>query len=1295
MATRACFVVGALLMCLVVSAIGIAQSGNAILGGTVSDSTSALIPGVTVTATNTQTGIKSTTVTNEAGTYQFPSVQPGAYKVTAELPGFRTQTYNDVTLGVAQQVRLNFTLEVGGVTQSVEVAVQADTLIATTSASVGAVLPEYKVRDLPLSNRNVLDLVATTANVSGSSFAGAPTGMAITTRDGISVNDGRYNNGVFSATVASPDLVEEVRVIVTPADAALGRGAGQVQMQTRSGTNQFRGSVFVTNRNSIWDASTFANNFNGIKKNYINRNDFGVRIGGPIVKNKTFFFFLYEGLQYVQKTPVTTTVLTDSARRGIYRYFPGTQSGNALAASPTVDLAGNPIDPTGQNRAVSSFNVFTRDPLRTGADPTGWVQKNLALIPLPNDFTVGDGLNTAGYRWIRRSIGSEANSGQGTNLNWNQFNLRIDHNFNTRHKLSLVGSDQRTRADLGQAAVPTGQTLGIAQLDGESNRHPVVYTAQLVSTLSSTLVNEARVGLRRGRAENVNSYDMPGAIGEEARKLLLYKNGIPYIPHSTFFTTQLISDGNSSIGSRSPMWIAADDVSWTKGKHSFKSGLEVRFGTQWSWNSDEIIPHANFGPTSRTAQYFQSSGNILGIPVNGIDNTSISGLSSNDQQRARDLLVDLAGSVAQISEAFSLCPGQGIKFLDYSQCYKKSREFHQNELSTYFKDDWKIRPNLTLNAGLRWEWFGVVHEKSGLMAMPVGGSNGLFGISGTGWEDWYKPGRLNGSLTVPILIDKGSPNPGLQLFPDDWNNFAPAVGLSWTLPWLGKDKTVLRLGYGVSYQGYGTTGGGLTFDIGPGLFPGMNQFASDPTGSTYRNLTNIVLPVPNRYPDGQLQITPLESRNEAVSTWDNHLVNPYIQNWSLGLQREIVPNLTLEIGYVGSKGTKLYSGINLNTPVTIENGLMDAFKTTIDGGNAPLFDRMLAGLNLGSGVVNGTSVTGSMSLRASSSTRGFLATGDVGGLANYLNTTTNFTNVAGGLLRNGKLPENFIVVNPQFTTVTLNGNPNNSTYHALNLSVNKRLSQGLTNQTTYTWSRNLGTATSSDPRDRQFNGKTLVTMHRTHRIQSNGTYELPFGPGRPFLSNAPGFLKRIVERWQFGAIFSLSSGQPFSLTSNGSPYLSGGTNYPDLLVSLPKSTGQVTKTSTPGVVTYFDGWKQVADPGKLKLTTLQGLQSNNSNMAIQDAQGNLILVNPAVGTIGNMGPLWFQGPGSIGLDADIIKRVRIAESKEFELRVDAINVLNHPNWGNPTTNINSNNFGRISLPTTGNRQFTFNVRLNF
>jgi len=371
---------------------------------------------VTVTATNTQTGIINNAVSNEAGAYQFPSLQTGLYTVSAELTGFQTHTYKEVTLGIGQQVRLNFSLQVGGVAQAVDVSVAADTLLATSSSSVGSVLPDYKVRDLPLGGRNVLDLVGTTGGAQGSNFAGGRVGMVNTTRDGISVQDSRYANGVYSVTYVSPDLVEEVRVIVGPVDASGGRGSGQFQMVTRSGTNQFHGAVFQTNRNSSLASSNWFNNFNGVGKNYANRNQFGGRIGGPIIKNKTFFFFLYEGARTVDKAIVTGPVLTAPARQGIFRYFPGVQSSNASSNNPTVDAGGNPVAPRGATGALQSFSLFGRDPLRPGFDPTGLIQRAIATMPVANDFTTGDGLNTAYYTWT-----APVTEAQQDNT------LRIDH----------------------------------------------------------------------------------------------------------------------------------------------------------------------------------------------------------------------------------------------------------------------------------------------------------------------------------------------------------------------------------------------------------------------------------------------------------------------------------------------------------------------------------------------------------------------------------------------------------------------------------------------------------------------------------------------------------------------------------------------------------------------------------------------------------------------------------------------------------------------------------------------------
>src|SRR5215475_4666430 len=329
----------AALLCLLVSVNGFGQSINASVGGTVTDPSKALIPGVTVSATNTGTGIANMALTNESGAYNFPSLQPGTYKVSAELPGFQPQTFTDVKLGGAQQVKLNFTLQVGAAAgTNVEVTVAADTILATTSNSIGTVLPEYKLRDLPLLTGNVFNLVANMPGVQRDNtgtfgyMAGGRLGDVNATRDGINVNDGRYENGAWSTVYTSPDMVEEVKVVVAPVDAETSRGNGQVSMVTRSGTNQYRGSVSWSNHNSALDANNWFNNRDGVGKSYDNRNLYSARMSGPVIKNKTFFFLLFTGQRDLKKTQANGLTFTDMAKAGIFRYWPGVDNLNASQA---------------------------------------------------------------------------------------------------------------------------------------------------------------------------------------------------------------------------------------------------------------------------------------------------------------------------------------------------------------------------------------------------------------------------------------------------------------------------------------------------------------------------------------------------------------------------------------------------------------------------------------------------------------------------------------------------------------------------------------------------------------------------------------------------------------------------------------------------------------------------------------------------------------------------------------------------------------------------------------------------
>jgi len=373
------FVTAGILLCLLTSSITFGQTTNATVSGTIQDMSAAVLPGVTVTATNNSTGVVTTVVSNEAGAYTIPSLLPGAYKVTAELPGFQTKTYQ-VQLGNAQTVRLNFSLGVAGVGTAVEVTVAVDTLLATSSASIGEVLTQQKAQDLPLVGNNVLSLLTTMSGarlddngVTGT-FAGMSNYNVNVQRDGIDASaSARYMQaGIQTATMMNPDLIGEVRLIVAPVDAEMGRGNGQMIVQTRSGTNQLRGAAVWSFRNSALDANTWSNNrqvdstgaWKPVPLDWSNRHQYTMSVGGPIVKNKTFFFALWDGLINNKRTIQNVQVLTPCARNGIFRYFDNWNNGNATAppqptgSTPTiavVDAAGNPVTPA-NNPNVAPFN---------------------------------------------------------------------------------------------------------------------------------------------------------------------------------------------------------------------------------------------------------------------------------------------------------------------------------------------------------------------------------------------------------------------------------------------------------------------------------------------------------------------------------------------------------------------------------------------------------------------------------------------------------------------------------------------------------------------------------------------------------------------------------------------------------------------------------------------------------------------------------------------------------------------------------------------------------------------------
>jgi hypothetical protein len=436
--------------------------------------------------------------------------------------------------------------------------------------------------------------------------------------------------------------------------------------------------------------------------------------------------------------------------------------------------------------------------------------------------------------------------------------------------------------------------------------------------------------------------------------------------------------------------------------------------------------------------------------------------------------------------------------------------------------------------------------------------------------------------------------------------------------------------------------------------------------------------------------------------YDPNYVNPYIQNFNMSVTRNVRRNVTVDVRWVATRGTKLTGNLALNQVNYLTNGLLEALEITRAGGNAKLFDDMFKGLNVsGAGtatvgqVVAGVVQTGSMQLRANTTYRANIANGNYAAVATALNTSTLATGLAGGLIRNsGLFPENFIVNNPQFSSVQYNTNSGNSIYHSLQTSVTLRPTSGISYQATYGFQKGIegGSTGFLNVTDRSLN-RAIQDSSRKHDFRLNGTFELPFGPSRWVLGNSSGVLARMIEKWQLSAILNMRSGAPLSITGTNT-YIGGG--RPDVVGPIEfLKHGKAHMTSTlpnyypDGVFIFPD------DPQCAAVTTLQTTQASCSNNSLAAAQnGQLLVVNSKPGKLGNLGDGVIVGPGDFRFDLSASKAFRIGESMTAQIRIDGQNVLNHPILGNPNLNINGNTFGQITT-VTGARKFQGQLRFTF
>ena len=1322
--------------------------------GVVQDSSQARVPGVTVTATNTATGVKVQTLTNESGSYNFASLGVGPYELGATLPGFKNARVANIDLRINETLRYDLTLEVAQLGTQVEVTIDARDVLAISSASVGNVLTENQVSDLPVVGGDVLDLVNTLpgfrqggggAALNNDTLAGISASAINTVRDGLSVSDGRYQNGVFATTVINPDMVGEIRLIMTPVDAELGRGNGQVQITTRSGSNRFTGSVVWSVRNSALDANTWTNNrqidpLTGSWKprvpDWQNQHQITGSYGGPIIRNKTFFFALYD--QNIVKTRATVNglVLTDTARQGIFRYFQGwtPQAAGATpgtSARPAVDYQGNPLFSGNPSSSLNCFSVFGTQKLnpdtfqmtpftaadcpggtaifpssaltywdagRQAADVTGYMQNLLTAMPRANNFEGGDGLNIAQIRWTRtevnQGLGSPALYVGDSNIERKQFNVKVDHNFSQNHKANVSYTIERDNEGQNFSNWPD-------QPHGNTRRAPWILTSSFTSTLSPSMINEARFGVRY---QIGNSYEPWESSDEkmrnEANKWVvqgsnnfwsIFANNPGFTGYFTG-TTGIFGATNANNplqfgthnGNRTPLYSFGDTLSWTRATHAFRFGGEIRLTKSIGYN--------NIGPAGATIPVeevlYGGAGANVASAISSTTGT-VPGLiatgAGNAETTARGLLYFLNGSIGSGTQLYWIDDSTDVangKWENINTLGRKYRDQVQNEFSFFVKDDWKVRPSLTFNLGLRWEYYAVPYIGSGFTTTTPGQGLGLFGVGRTGvgnsnlFDQWLAPGnvylsgygpagllecKLGASSSVagipnsncdPSLITgvefvgPKSPNPDKSVWRNDMNNFGPAVGFAWQLPFGRPGQTTVRGGYQITFGGTGRSG--IQLDTVLGGAPGATSVATidfAALGNPYLDLRNVaslvpLLPTNPAVPGGTLGAP--YSRAGSFTAYDPNYATPYVENFTLSATHQLRRNMTIDVRYAGTQGKKQNGSINLDTLNTYHNPeLFNALETVRLGGESPLFDQMLAGLNLNTGTagygtigtcttqaagstapglgLNGCGAnqvlqTGSAHLRRRFATN--FAQGDYATIAGFINSNaggnptsgllgfnSSLRNVGGRILRNGCdrlangqttvgtaistplrcFPENYLVANPQFATPTYNTNTGSSNYHSVQTQFTLRPTYGTSLQATYTWAKSMETPATgwTDPLDRDADYR-LASNHRGHEFRMNGTYQLPIGPNQLLFGNSSGVLARAIEGWKMSWTYNAFSGAPATIGAQTMLYANG---TPDVVGPWSVRGGDVAWGANVGAQnlggTYFgptSGYRVVRDP---------------------------------------------------------------------------------------------------------------------
>ncbi len=1180
------------------------QGTTSRIDGSVADPAGATVAGASIKLTSETTGVVFTTTTSSSGTWIFDAIQPGAYAIEAEAPGFKRFVSHNNLVTIGQPSRVNVKLELGAVTEQVTVEAATDQVQTSTSGNLGNLVTQKAVEDLPIvgaRGRNPVNLVFTQpgvvsgANTGGSSHVhGARDRAWNYTLDGIDVNDSSQGGSETTSFRVNPDMLSEFRILTGNNTAENGRNSGgQVAMITRSGGNQIHGNVFEFYRTPRLNASEWQNNLDNLGKAQLQQNIFGGGIGGPIRKNKTFFFGEIQFLRARTSANTARTVYTSTARTGVLRYVKGGRNLPAGVANATVDSNGNVI--SGLN--IGTYNVATSDPNRIGLDPT--IQAMLKDMPLPNNFTVGDGLNTAGFNF----------SAQASERQHDQ-TIKLDHVINGKNVVYgrvAWGRDDSLcdTTNSGQPVFP-GQPCLVNTLRGPRN-----FAFNWRTTPNARMTNEFVLGQNR--------YDP--IFGQPAS-----------IDKVTFISTPVDNTAQYDFGNQRVVstWQLVDNFSWYRGAHSFKFGANLRRvreedqrGSVAGLNATEEINFSTAINTVNPASF--------GLPTDL--NTAF------DQPIFQNNINYLLGRVGQIQRGF-INTGN-------NQWSKGTFQFDTRypELEFYGQDSWKIRPNLTVDIGLRWE----------IRLAPTSPTN---------------------NILVPnqTLVAGAAPANNVQwvpgdLFKNQMKNIGPSLGFAWD-PW-GTGKTSIRANYRIAYDRIND------FVIASTILPNLpgSAFAAIDTsfGQGGGRLASLpaLLP-PAAAPSTLTQPAAFGSGNNTVI--DPNLKTATTHQWAFNIQREIAKNTIIDIAYVGRRAYHLLGAYNVNQDQIYSNGFLDAFNTVKGGGDSALMNSLLsADSRLTAGE------TGSQLVRRLFASN--LTLNSVGALANSLATRLQSGQSVTALSANK--PFVFVPYTQFLGGLNVIDTNDYSTYHALEVQITRRMTNGIAFNLAYTLGKSMdtrsfdptltvvGTGNAATAANTPFdiNNRRLnyapSDFDRRHSLQTNFLVELPFGKGKHWLNNTSGLVDKIVGGWEIAALGRVTSGRPFTVFSGANTV--SNVNQSTANCNLCSRTdGSAFLQAPTGLIWYF----------------------NAAEIAKFSA--------PGAGQFGNTGRNYFIGPWYGVMDASLQKRVPIREGISLEIRADATNVTNSVMFGAPTADITSGTFGRIrNTVTSGSRKIQLGAKIHF